>query len=155
MRSPTGASVLLAIVCGSVLVALAFQMPRRAESVDFSGFAPSGTAGSVSQDALRLIQEGRKTFRFDTFGDEDFWGGVLGLHEAIEGSRFGGIGDGLSPREALGLGLKVDADALPFSTLAALRQGAVNLDDPAVTLDLLRHNAVVGLTGFFDGPQLK
>src|SRR5690349_5127690 len=62
--------------------------------------------------AEKLIHQGRKTFRFDTFGDEAFWGDTLKLHEAIEGQAFGGVGPGLSPRQALSLGLKVDIDAL-------------------------------------------
>jgi hypothetical protein len=94
------------------------------------------------------IDQGKQTFRYDTFGDEAFWGDTLKLHTAIEGAGFaGGVGTGVSPRTALGVGLKVDVDALPSSVLDALRAGAVNLDDPAVTLQLLALNAVVGVTG--------
>jgi hypothetical protein len=57
----------------------------------------------------------------------------------------------LSPKSALGLGLKVDLDALPGDLRSQLRRGKVNLDDPAVTVALLKLNAVVGLTGVFDG----
>jgi hypothetical protein len=97
------------------------------------------------------LAAGRQTFRFDTFGDEAFWGDSLKLHEAIEGSRFGGVGAGVSPKTALAVGLKVDVDALPAALLERLRHGAVNLDDPAVTLALLKLNAVVGVTGLFNG----
>src|SRR5262249_31794515 len=97
---------------------------------------------------------GRKTFRFDTFGDEAFWGGMLKLHQAIEGAKLGGVGPGLSPRNALALGLKVDLDALPEELVKDLRAGRVNLDDPAVTVALLKLNAVVGITGFFDRAKL-
>jgi len=100
----------------------------------------------IRRHADDLFERGRRIFRFDTFGDEAFWGGTLRLHEAVEGARFGGVGDGLSPSAALSLGLKVDAEALPAATLAAIRAGRVNLDDPAVTLSLLDANAVVGLT---------
>src|SRR6516162_6830720 len=85
----------------------------------------------------KLLAEGRETFRFDTFGDQDFWGGTLQLHKAVEGARFGGVGPGISPRLALQLGLKVDVDALPPSLREDLKNGKVNLDDPAVTLALL------------------
>ncbi len=51
-----------------------------------------------------LIAEGRQIFRFDTFGDEDFWGGQLQLHEAIQGEQFGGVGPGVSPATALAVG---------------------------------------------------
>ena len=36
-----------------------------------------------------LFEQGRQIFRFDTFGDEDYWGGQLRLHEAIEGAELG------------------------------------------------------------------
>jgi hypothetical protein len=73
---------------------------------------------SHSQD---LIEEGRQIFRFDTFGDEDFWGGQLRLHEAIEGEKFGGVGPGVSPATAPSVSLKVDVDALPRFTRNQLR----------------------------------
>ena len=94
-----------------------------------------------------MLEEGRQIFRYDTFGDEAFWGDTLKLHQAIEGERFGGVGPGVSPATALAVGLKVDAEALPPNVLNAIRRGRVNLNDPAVTLALLDANAVVGLTG--------
>lgn len=97
-----------------------------------------------------LIAEGKQIFRFDTFGDEDFWGGALKLHQAIEGSQFGGVGPGVSPATALAVGLKVDVQALPKSLQSQLKKEQVDLNDPAVTLALLKLNAVVGITGFFN-----
>lgn len=105
----------------------------------------------ILDHADQLLDEGRRVFRDETFGDEDFWGGQLRLHEAIAGQANGGVGPGLSPRAALSLGLKVDAGALPAATAEAVRRGAVNLDDPAVTVELLRVGAVVGVKGRFDG----
>jgi hypothetical protein len=121
-------------------------------------------ADTALKNAGKMISEGQHTFRFDTFGDEAFWGDKLKLHEAIEGAKFGGIGPGLSPRDALALGLKVDIDALlrgaasdlmvggngmpPESVSMAVNQ--LNMDDSTITLALLRANAVVGLTGFFN-----
>jgi hypothetical protein len=101
--------------------------------------------GTVTS-AAEMIAEGRQTFRFDTFGDEDFWGGKLRLHEAIAK---------VSPKTALAVGLKVDVDALPQDLQKDLLRGRVNLDDPATTLALLRLNAVIGVTGFFTGNQLS
>jgi hypothetical protein len=100
--------------------------------------------------ADRLIAQGRRVFRFDTFGDEAVWGGVLGLHKAIEGSKLGGVGAGISPKQALAVGLKVDATAIPKKVAADIKAGKVNLDDPAVTVTLLKLNAVVGVKGFFE-----
>jgi hypothetical protein len=105
---------------------------------------------AVWQNSLQQVARGRSTFRFDTFGDEDFWGDTLRLHEAIAGAANGGVGPGLSPKTALALGLKVDARALPASLVRELKAGRVNLDDPAVTLALLKLNAVVGVRGFTD-----
>ena len=133
-----------------------------------TAFAPNeataDVAARVDQDSARLasaddpildnaedmIEEGRRTFRFDTFGDEDYWGGQLQLHQAIQGDRFGGVGPGLSLKNVLALGLKVDVDALPPDLIGALRSGQVDLDDPSVTLALLKLKAVVGVTGLFN-----
>jgi hypothetical protein len=104
----------------------------------------------ILDNIVAMTNQGRQTFRFDTLGDEAFWGDQLQLHRAIEGSKFGGVGDGLSPKAALNLGLKVDVDALPGKILGALRSGNANLDDPMTTLALLEANAVVGVTGFFN-----
>jgi hypothetical protein len=71
------------------------------------------------------------------------------LAALIAGAANGGVGPGLSPRAALTLGLKVDAGALPPDLVNALRRGAVNLDDPATTLALLKLDAVVGVKGMF------
>lgn len=105
----------------------------------------------VHENASRMIKQGRHTFRYDTFGDEAFWGDKLKLHQAIAGAKQGGVGPGLSPIAALTLGLKVDVDALPESLRIQLAQGKVNLNDPATTLALLKLNSVVGVTGIFDG----
>jgi hypothetical protein len=107
------------------------------------------------KNAADTIVQGRRTFRFDTFGDEAFWGGALRLHEAIKGAALGGVGSGVSPRIALTLGLKVDAEALPQDLIDQIKAGQVNLDDPAVTVALLRLDAVVGVRGFFEDDSLR
>lgn len=100
--------------------------------------------------ALQQIREGRNTFRYATFGDEAFWGDGLGLHLAIAGEANGGVGPGVSPETALAVGLKVDVDALPRSLQRAIARGKVDLKSPATTLELLKLDAVVGVTGLFD-----
>src|SRR5688572_48241 len=97
-----------------------------------------------------LVKEGKEIFRFDTFGDEEFWSGVLHIDKAIAGVANGGFGDGVSPKAALATGLKVDASALPASIKTGIQSGAVDLDDPATTLALLKLNAVVGIKGNFN-----
>ena len=112
---------------------------------------------SVRESADRMLAEGMRTFRFDTFGSEEFWGGAVELHLAIQGEKLGGVGPGLSPKKALELGLKVDATAVPKPMADLIKAGKANLDDPAVTVALLKANAVVGITGFFNqgGKSLK
>lgn len=96
-----------------------------------------------------LINDGKAIFRFDTFGDEDFWSGLLHIDKAIAGKNLGGFGPGVSPKTALAVGLKVDAAALPSNVVEGIKSGAVNLDDPATTIALLKLNAVVGVKGNF------
>jgi hypothetical protein len=108
----------------------------------------------VARGALKLIAQGRTVFRDDTFGDEAFWGGALKLHQAVAGAANGGVGPGLTPEAALGLGLKVDSRALPARVVAALQRGEVDLKSPATTLVLLKANAVVGVRAFFEGDRM-
>jgi mono/diheme cytochrome c family protein len=96
-----------------------------------------------------MIEEGRRIFRFDTFGDEAHWSDTLRLHQAIAGTKLGGVGPGVSPKTALAVGLKVDMDALPPALVDQIKAGKVDLDDPATTLALLKLNAVVGVIGSF------
>lgn len=96
-----------------------------------------------------LVSEGKEIFRFDTFGDEDFWSGLLHIDKAILGAKNGGFGPGVSPNAALAVGLKVDADALPPEVIEGIKSGAIKLDDPASTIALLKLNAVVGVKGNF------
>jgi cytochrome c553 len=60
------------------------------------------------------------------------------MHEALEK---------VSPATALSVGLKVDSEALPADVVAAIKAGQVNLNDPAVTIQLLKLDAVVGVVG--------
>lgn len=146
MRAMKSFLVLLSLAVACFLGAALAQNPdtdsRHGQSPTFSQ--------AVAQNAQRMVEQGRQTFRFATFGDESFWGDQLHLHQAIEGQKLGGVGPGVSPATALAVGLKVDVDALPHSLRQQLRMGKVNLNDPAVTLALLKLNAVLGVTGHFN-----
>jgi hypothetical protein len=85
-----------------------------------------------------LVEEGRQTFRFDTFGDETKWTDQLRMHEVIAT---------VDPTTALSVGLKVDSEALPPQVVAGIQGGTVSLTDPATTLALLKLDAVVGVKG--------
>jgi hypothetical protein len=110
---------------------------------------PAVDQRNIASGVIEILR-GRKIFRYDTFGDEAFWGDTLGLHRTIAGQANGGIGPGLSAKAALALGLKVDVNALPHRLRNELRRGRVDLNSPATTLTLLKLDAVVGVRGFFD-----
>jgi mono/diheme cytochrome c family protein len=107
-----------------------------------SGFVPATQtehAGITSRQASeQTLRDGQQIFRFDTFGDEQLWTDVLRMHEAVAT---------VDPATALAVGLKVDVEALPAPVIAALQAGQVDLTNPAVTIELLRLNAVVGVKG--------
>ncbi len=117
-----------------LLLAAAFVPSTRSSNKP----STSSFLGSADENAKQLVEQGRQIFRFDTFGDEAFWTGQLEIQKAVST---------LSPRTALGLGLKVDSQALTPAQIMAIQQGKVNLDDPAVTLQLLKQNAVLGVVG--------
>ena len=130
------------VAATSIVFVLAVGYAVRASGPDVHvGKAPAlGEKGSGSD---RL--DGREIFRFDTFGDEQLWTDVLRMHEAVAT---------VPPATALAVGLKVDLDALPETLRSALLAGEVNLNDPAVTVELLRLQAVVGVKGGVEGGRL-
>jgi hypothetical protein len=147
MKSIRDWTAVLAITCLSLAAAWsAWAQPKNAPSPQPQ--SPNDTI--ISHNAQQMLEQGKQIFRYDTFGDEAFWGDTLRLHQAIAGERLGGVGQGVSPKTALAVGLKVDVDALPASLVSQLKAGTVNLDDPATTLALLKLNSVVGVTGHFD-----
>lgn len=116
-------------------IACAPQSPAN----EMASSTPTG-AGAVADDSSpQTLAAGRQVFRFDTFGDEQFWTDTARMHEVVQKS--------VSPATALSVGLKVDADAIPPDVAAAIKAGKVDLNDPATTVTLLKLNAVVGLKG--------
>jgi Di-haem oxidoreductase, putative peroxidase len=94
---------------------------------------------SMALPSAQQQPDGKSIFRFDTFGSEQFWTDVLQMQQVIR--------EKVSPKTALSVGLKVDVDALPPTIIEALRARQVDLNDPAVTVQLLKLNAVVGVIG--------
>ena len=132
--------ILVAVVLVGAIRAQAQQRPK-----DLQGFD-----AQISSNAQQMFEEGRRIFRFETFGDEVYWSDTLKLHRAIAGAKNGGVGPGLSPKAALAAGLKVDMDALPADLVAKVKKGEVNLDDPATTLALIKLDSVLGVKGTFN-----
>src|SRR5687768_7598588 len=119
------------------------------EQPDMSG-SPDTWGSSISDNASELLEKGKAVFRFETFGDEAFWTDKLQLHKAIADSKHGGLGEGLTPEKAIQAGLKVDLAILPGFSKKEVADGNI-LKDPAVTLELIKLNAVLGVVGKFDG----
>ena len=92
---------------GSALLLLS----NSAHKVAASDGRAAGADRVTDLHAIEMITRGREIFRFDTFGDQQFWGSTLQLHKALEGQQFGGVGPGVDPATALQVGLKVDVDA--------------------------------------------
>jgi mono/diheme cytochrome c family protein len=110
--------------------------PTSPDSVINLSHSPQQTSGVVS---------GRQIFRHDDFGSWRFWTDTLRLNE---------VAATLTPNEALALGLKVDADAIPAAVLQAVLDDPTLLDDPATTRALLGLNAVLGIAATVDGDQV-
>ena len=72
-------------------------------------FALSFTFQATTRAQGSDARKGREIFRFDTFGDEQLWTTVLRMHEVIPT---------VDPVTALGVGLKVDVEALPGEGVA-------------------------------------
>jgi hypothetical protein len=137
------------------LLFLQCESPKKSlrEEADESGKESTWNA-DIRKNADEMLEKGRAVFRFETFGDEVFWTDKLQLHKAIADKGAGGIGDGLSPKKALELGLKVDIDVLPKFAKEAVAEGKL-LNDVDFTFTLLKLNAVVGVVANFDGNNLK
>ena len=133
-------SMRIAVGLGGLVFAVVFAVTVRTAA---SPTAPSATTAQANGGVHGRPDpsQGQAIFRFDTFGDEQLWTKTLRMHEVIAS---------VSPVTALSVGLKVDVDALPPALISALQGKQVDLTDPAVTTELLRLNAVVGIVGKVD-----
>lgn len=101
------------------------------------------TLQSTSGD---LVERGRDVFLYESFGNEDFFGGVVGLHEVL---------NDLSPTTAVGAGVRVDLSKVPQGIVDVLVGDDVDaktsaLQNPAITRALIKAGAVVGVKGVYD-----
>ncbi len=143
--------VLAASAATLVLLSACINLPKDVDTnpaVKSERADAESWSGEIRDHSARLFREGQEAFRHDTFGSEDFWGGQLQLHQAIAGAANGGVGAGVTARQALQLGLKVDVAKLPAILVEAIRGRSVGLDRVETTLELLRADAVVGVKAF-------
>jgi mono/diheme cytochrome c family protein len=151
MKIPTRGRVPLGLVAIAAAFALAAGCLNQPKSVATNPAvdaykAPSGSfKDDVKDNADALFTEGQKIFRYDTFGSEAFWGDQLQLHRAIAGEKLGGVGPGLTAKQALELGIKADIAKLPRILMEAIKGGHVSLDKTETTIELLKADAVVGV----------
>jgi mono/diheme cytochrome c family protein len=101
--------------------------------------ACGGSSDDIAAEQAALVEQGKRIFRYDTFGDEVHWTDTLRMHEVISVA--------VDPLTALSVGLKVDAEVLPPAVVDGIKNGTVDLANPATTVALLRLDAVVGVTG--------
>jgi hypothetical protein len=144
--------LILTLAAGLVVLSISCARVTRDVSTDPAVKAQQGrdSFGDESKvNADRMYDEGKRIFRDDTFGSEAFWGDTLQLHRAILGEKQGGVGSGLSPKDALKLGLKVDLGRMPNAAIEMIKKQAASLENPETTVALLKANAVVGVTGKF------
>jgi hypothetical protein len=137
------------VFTATVLVQCKTTKSEQRTHADISG-DPDEFDDAIKQNSKDLFEKGKAVFRFETFGDEVFWTDQLQLHKVIADEKHGGTGKGLSPKEALAAGLKVDLAVLPRALRRKIKEGKF-LDDPWVTLQLIKINAVLGVVGKFDG----
>src|SRR5438105_5026655 len=97
-------SILIFIIC-MIFIQCTHKEIRNEE--DKSG-NPNSYERSIMDNAHEMMEKGKAVFRYETFGDEVFWTDKLQLHKAIADSKHGGNGAGLTPKDALAAGLKVD-----------------------------------------------
>lgn len=129
VQTPICGIATLAIVALTLGAALAGCRAGPKDDLKRTALTEAGSADSVA--------EGQHVFRFDTFGDEQFWTDTLHMNRVVEQS--------VDPTTALAVGLKVDADVLPPGILQK-----VDLKSPATTVALLKMNAVVGIQATVD-----
>ena len=138
----------IAAICTRMHAALPHLLPADARAIRrFSAIgvavallaACGGSSDNSAAEQAALVAQGKQIFRFDTFGDEAQWTGVLKMHEVISAA--------VDPVTALSVGLKVDAEALPAAVVQGIQNGTVDLKSPATTIALLKLDAVIGLKG--------
>src|SRR5205085_8994269 len=78
------------VLLAGMTIALGYLAGRtRAQRSDDRGRnqREGGFDSQISGNAQRMMEEGKRIFRFDTFGDEVFWTDTLKLHRASEGAK--------------------------------------------------------------------
>src|SRR5690242_2437223 len=97
---------LLSVAGGLVLLLAGLSGTSAAAAITgflTQGFAAGSRDAAIQTNTSTMMDEGRDTFRNDTFGSENFFTGTIGLNQAIQT---------VPPTTALAVGLKVDLPTL-------------------------------------------
>jgi cytochrome c553 len=102
----------------------------------------SDSSGNVDNSQ---ISAGRTLFMTETFGNDKFFGETLGLHTVL---------NNVAPKDAVALGVQVDIGKVPAGIVAVmtgtdLAAKDAALGDPAVTRQLIKAGAVIGVKGSY------
>lgn len=132
---------MIGAVAGPISCGGAQETPPQAPSPPGPAASPvavqAANPASPQTPSQEGLTDGKQIFRYDTFGDEQFWTDTLHLNAVIEKA--------VDPTTALKVGLNVDADVLPPGILKK-----VDLKSPATTVALLKMNAIVGVIATVD-----
>ena len=117
-----------------------------------SGGETTANAPQQRDAAPTAVDRGREIFRFETFGNQGFWTSAMRLPQGIEDS-------GMTPLQALEMGLNINTAALEPQQAEALRNAAARIEAGAEPADTvlaeptrlnawLNQGAVIGLVPF-------
>lgn len=150
----TSRVISFSLLASAVLVGLVAcdSSTRPSMSVVDSKVVTPGSDGPMDQGPEFPRQDGdasvgRDVFRFETFGNEGFWTDAVRLPQGM-------VAAGVTPMQALQLGLQIDVDALDAATVAKLTdelradptgRTSTLLNDPKTTVALVNANAVIGM----------
>ena len=135
MNRPT-VVLLIALLTASTSIAAAVQ---RSDGPADQGIAMPQQMGDAAL--------GQDVFRFETFGNEGFWTDAVRLPAGIMAAH-------VTPLQALELGLQIDSDRIDPTIKAQLAaelqadpsgRSSRLMNDPAVTLALVKAGAVIGM----------
>ena len=91
------------------------------------------------------VDRGREVLMQETFGNENFFGGIVGLHELL---------NNVDPVSAVTLGAQVDLTRVPADIVEVMLSDNLDakdaaLSDPATTRTLIKAGAVIGVKGVY------
>lgn len=138
MDSPNHTSIRMLFALSGLLLLLSCSSDNGTSGPANPGTPPTTLLGNSTN--------GQQVFRFETFGNEGFWTDAVRLPQGM-------MDKGLTPLQALKLGISLDSDAIDAASKQALAaqlasdasgQSSALLNDPKFMIALFNENAVIG-----------